>query len=112
MEEKTIPKKRYCVKCDKCEFHTTSGKRDNICFYYEFWHDDVLNDRERHFVDERGHVYYMTSKEHGGFDRQGYDVEFRDGTILKNIGLWHRGEAPETVRKQLIRGERTPVYRR
>lgn len=112
IEEITIPKKQYCLKCDECDFNINSGLKDHICFNYEFWNDDVLANKERHFVDAEGHVYSMTSKENGGFGGQGYDVELADNTLLKNIGLWHRGEAPSSVRKQLIRGERTPVYRR
>lgn len=105
IEEKTIPQKQLCMNCDECRFNPHSGLRKNVCFYYEHWVDDVLKNKESHFVTESGSVYkYVYGN--GGFDNQRFDVEFEDRTI-KNVGLWHRGTAPsEMVRNTLKKGIR------
>lgn len=111
--ERTIPRIKFCVMCDKCKYHVNSGVKDNVCFYYEFWHDDVLNGREHHLIDiDRPNTTMSFTIGEGGFGNRRYDIEFEDGEKWYDVGLWHRGSAPDSVAKQIRKAKITPRNRR
>jgi hypothetical protein len=102
MNDKTIPKQQLCVMCDECDYYIDSGRRKNVCFSYEFWHDDVLKHSKHHLINiEHPNTTLSFTKKEGGFGNDRFDIEFEDGEKIYDVGLWHRGDAPESVAKQI-----------
>lgn len=104
-----------CLNCEKDCTHTDSKpwrlsppglvSDRHRCSTETFW-AEVVQERYRHFIDDNGHVYAITSAENGGFCGTVYDIFFADGETLERIGLWHRGKAPECVKHFFRKGRR------
>ena len=91
-----------CVNCGKCGTLRDPSRNSSPgiisdterCFFEQFW-AEVVQNRERHFICN-GHAYSFTHGE-GGFCGQRWTVEFEDGEVLTDVGLWHRGEVPKSI---------------
>lgn len=103
--------KYKCVNCvdNLCDKETEEPRwRGNFevdikrCFGERFW-SEVYEDRERHFVNSNGSVLSYTFGE-GGFGNRRYSIKLEDGTILKDVGLWHRGKLPKNLENIIQKG--------
>ena len=91
-----------CIHCDKCGENKKPSRNSSPgiasaperCHTEQFW-AEVVQEKQRHFV-ENGHVYSFTYGQ-GGFGGSRYNVEFEDGEVLTNVGLWHRGKVPQNI---------------
>ena len=73
------------------------------CFGEQFW-AEVYEARERHFVHPDGDVWSFTKGE-GGFCGRRYNIKLEDGTVLTNMGCWHRGKLPHNLEGHIQKGE-------
>lgn len=97
----TIPYEKYCVKCDKCNLWLHSSSEIGVCSHYEFW-IDVLENKTKHFIDADTKNSCLSFTLHkGGFNNSRYNLFKGDKCLIKNVGLWHRGDAPQMVIKEL-----------
>ena len=106
-----------CIQCEKdCTNPNNDNKpwrlsppgllsEPNRCSTEHFW-AEVVQERNRHFIDENNHVCSITTADKGGFCGTVYDIFFEDGTKMTKVGLWHRGEAPQCVIPFFRKGER------
>lgn len=92
-----------CVNCPDCD-----GKpsfRDNgRCFGEQFW-SEVVEEKERHFVEDNEIVLSFTFGE-GGFGNRRYKIVLNDNEVLEDVGLWHRGELPKNLENVIQKGKR------
>ena len=103
-----------CVNCGDCDgvrkpFRKTApgiGNYNERCSSEEFW-SDVVQNIEKHFI-YKGNAYYFTKGE-GGFCGTRYTITFDDGEILEDMGLWHRGEVPESLQHLFRRADYSSV---
>ena len=84
-----------CSINDNC--HRAKHNCDD-CFTKEFWENDVLKEKDNHVIgmewsDGQVGVDYYTTGTGGYYDRR-FRIEFEDGEILDNVGLWSRGRCP------------------
>lgn len=96
----------HCERCGKIKEPSRNSSPGLIsdherCFYEQFW-AEVLQYKERHFIDGN-HAYSFTTGE-GGFYNRRYTIELEDGRILKNMGVWHRGRVPDCIQHLFIKG--------
>lgn len=110
--KETVDGQKYkCVNCTDglCDntkepkLRTNVGSDTERCFGERFW-SEVYEDRERHFVNKNGSVLSFTFGE-GGFGNRRYSIKLEDGTILKDVGLWHRGKLPKNLENVIQKGE-------
>lgn len=100
-----------CINCGKCDGSKTPSRNSSLgiassperCFFEEFW-SEVYEQKEKHFVSNDGSTYYFT-KGNGGFYGRRFDIHFENGKILEDMGLWHRGTMPESIRHLFVKGE-------
>lgn len=99
-------KKYNCINCRRC--HGNDGqpalRKNGRCFGEEFW-SEVLEESERHFVEDDGCVCSFTFGE-GGFGNQRYTIKFENGEVLEDVGLWHCGSLPKNLEGVIQKGER------
>lgn len=94
-----------CVNCRRCLGDGKPSLRKNRrCFGEQFW-SEVLEESERHFVEDDGCVCSYTFGE-GGFGNSRYRVKLENGVILEDVGLWHRGSLPKNLKGAIQKGER------
>ena len=98
-----------CINCGRCGEIREPSRMSSLgiassperCFYEEFW-SEVVGERENHFIMD-GNAYYFTDGE-GGFYGRRFDIVLEDGRVLNDVGLWHRGEVPESIRHLFVNG--------
>ena len=83
-----------CAVNDNC--HRAKHNCDE-CFTKEFW-EEVISEKDSHVIgmewsDGQVGVDYYTTGDGGYYDRR-FSIEFEDGEILNNVGLWSRGRCP------------------
>ncbi len=113
-EQTTEDGRKYkCCNCTDglCDGHKKEPSWDSSpgilsdrerCFGEQFW-AEVYEAKDHHFVDQHGRVLSFTEGE-GGFGGRRYTVELEDGTVLKDIGLWHRGTLPQNLEGHIQKG--------
>ena len=50
-----------------------------------------------------GNAFFFTKGE-GGFYGQRFNIKLEDGRFLEDVGLWHRGEVPESIKHLFVKG--------
>lgn len=91
-----------CVNCGRCDNVKKPSRHSSLglgssperCFFEEFW-SEVIQNKAVHFIQD-GHAYSFTKGE-GGFGGTRYTIHFENGEILKDMGMWHRGEVPDSI---------------
>ena len=100
-----------CINCGRCKEELRKPSRNSSlgmassperCFYEEFW-SEVVEQIDKHFLMNDS-AYYFTKGEGGFYDRR-FNIKLDDGRVLKDIGLWHRGEVPPIIRHLFVKGE-------
>ena len=75
----------------------------------EFWDNHIARKNDPESICVGGHHYRLSNPilaEKGyrgmlGFGGREWTIEFNDGRVVKTNNLWHQGEIPESVSKQL-----------
>lgn len=94
-----------CVNCRRCLGDGQPRIRKNgRCFGEEFW-SEVVEESERHFVEDDNCVCSFTFGE-GGFGNSRYTIKLENGETLEDVGLWHRGSLPKNLIGVIQKGER------
>ena len=99
-----------CINCGRCGEIKEPSRNSSLgiassperCFFEEFW-SEVDEEMEHHFIMD-GNAYFFTKGE-GGFYGQRFNIKLEDGRFLEDVGLWHRGEVPESIKHLFVKGE-------
>lgn len=106
-QKETADGRKYnCINCRRClnDDGQPSLRKNGRCFGEEFW-SEVLEEKERHFVESDNCVCSFTFGE-GGFGNSRYNVKLKSGETLENVGLWYRGQLPLNLEGAIQKGER------
>lgn len=98
-----------CINCGRCGEIREPSRNSSLgiassperCFFEEFW-SEVDEAMEHHFM-MNGNAYSFTKGE-GGFYGRRFTIELEDGRVLEDVGLWHRGEVPESIKHLFVKG--------
>lgn len=98
-----------CIHCGKCADVKQPSRNSSPgiasaperCFTEQFW-AEVVEVIEHHFI-MNGNAYSFTKGE-GGFGGRRFTIELEDGRVLEDVGLWHRGEVPESIKHLFVKG--------
>ena len=99
-----------CINCGRCGEIKEPSRNSSLgiassperCFFEEFW-SEVDEEMEHHFIMD-GNAYFFTKGE-GCFYGQRFNIKLEDGRVLEDVGLWHRGEVPESIKHLFVKGE-------
>lgn len=93
-----------CVNCNDglCNDTKKPSWNGNRCFGEMFW-SEVYEEKERHFVNSNGSVLSYTFGE-GGFGNRRYTIKLENGTVIEDVGLWHRGKLPKNLENIIQKG--------
>ncbi len=79
------------------------------CSIKSFW-DEVILEKDHHFVNGKGDVLSYTKGE-GGFYNDRFNIYFEDGSVLEDMGLWFRGKCPNDHVRDCFRKARVELIR-